>query len=217
MKLAGLAGGIGSGKSTVARLLTAKGALIVDVDLLSRELQQPGRPVFAAMVDRWGARILARDGSLDRQAVASMVFHDREEMAALHAMTDKAIEDAMHERVFLRQGTDGIVVLEAALLAGAPRGLYGVSGLLIVDAPDEVAVDRLVRSRGMEEADARARLASQPPRETRLGNGDFLIDNGGLPESLEPQVERAWEWLRSLPDGVFERRRRPDPNGPLQP
>jgi dephospho-CoA kinase len=212
MKLAGLAGGIGSGKSTVAGLLTAKGALAVDVDLLSRELQQPGRPVFSAMVGRWGGRILAPDGTLDRQAVADLVFHDPQEMAALHAMTDVAIEDAMYHRVSLRHGTDDIVLIEAALLAGAPRGLYGTSGLLIVDAPDEVAIDRLVRSRGMGEADARARLASQSPREVRLARGDFIIDNAGLPDELDPQVQQAWEWLHSLPDGLFERRTPSEPN-----
>src|SRR3954454_9962317 len=87
VKLAGLTGGTGSGKSTVGALLAERGAVIVDVDLLSRELQQPGRPVFVAMVERWGDAIVRADGALDRQAVADIVFNDPNDLAAIHAMT----------------------------------------------------------------------------------------------------------------------------------
>ena len=207
MKFAGLTGGIGCGKSTVAGLLSARGAMVVDVDLVSREVQQPGQPVFTAMVERWGSRILAGDGTVDRQAVADLVFNDPAERAALHGITDRAIEDVMRRRISARHGTDDIVLLEAALLVGA-RQLYGTRGLVVVDVPDEEAISRLVRSRGMREADARARMAAQLPRETRIRNADFLVDNSGGPEQLEPQVERLWEWLGSLPDSVFEPRAR---------
>lgn len=201
MKFAALAGGIGCGKSAVSALVAERGAIVLDVDLINRELQQPGRPVFEAMVDRWGAAIVAEDGTLDRQAVADRVFSDRAEMAALGAITSPAMEDEIYDRAGAYHGTERLVILEAALLAGAP-GMYGTKGLLVVDAPEELVIERLVRQRGMAEADARARMANQPPREQRIANADFLIDNTGSPKDLDAQVDRAWEWLVSLPDGV---------------
>jgi dephospho-CoA kinase len=200
MKLAGLTGGIGSGKSTVAKLLRARGAVIIDVDRVSRELQQPGRPVFEAMVARWGPAIVAADGTLDRQAVAERVFADRTEMAALMALTSPAIEDALYTGAAAHHDTDDVVLLEAALLVGSPR-LYGISGLIVVDVPPEVALQRLTDGRGMSATDAQARMANQPPRELGLRNADLVIDNAGPPEWLKPQLEQAWRWLRSLPDG----------------
>jgi dephospho-CoA kinase len=205
VKLAGLTGGIGSGKSTVGTLLAQRGAVIVDVDLLSRELQQPGRPVFAAMVGRWGDAIVRADGTLDRQAVADIVFNDQDELAAIHAMTNVPMEEEIYARVSAHHDSDRVVVLEAALFAGGPK-LYGITGLLVVDTPDELAVARIVSGRGMRESDARARLANQRPREERLRHADFVIDNSGSPAALAPHIERAWTWLRALPDGVIERR-----------
>jgi dephospho-CoA kinase len=205
VKLAGLTGGIGSGKSTVGTLLAERGAVIVDVDLLSRELQQPGRPVFDAMVERWGEAIVRADGELDRQAVADIVFNDQEELAAIHAMTNEPMEEEIYTRVSAHHDTDRVVVLEAALFAGGPK-LYGITGLLVVDTPDESAVARIVSGRGMREADARARLANQRPRDERLRHADFVIDNSGSPAALAPQIERAWTWLRALPDSVVVRR-----------
>ncbi len=205
MKLAGLSGGIGSGKSTVAALLAERGAVMIDVDVLSRELQQPGRPVFVAMVERWGSSIVRADGELDREAVAKIVFNDRDELAAIHAMTNVPMEEEIYALVSAHHDSDRVVILEAALLAGAPR-LYGMAGLLIVDVPDESAITRLVTMRGMSEEDARARLAHQLPREERVRHADFVVDNGGAPDALPAQVERAWTWLRSLPDGEVQRR-----------
>ena len=156
VKLAGLSGGIGSGKSTVAARLAERGAVMIDVDQLSRELQQPGRPVFVAMVERWGTAIVRADGELDRQAVADIVFRDRDEVAAIHAMTNEPMEEEIYARVSAHHDRDEVVMLEAALLAGAPR-LYGMAGLLVVDTPEESAIARLVSMRGMSEEDARER------------------------------------------------------------
>jgi dephospho-CoA kinase len=200
MKFAGLSGGIGSGKSTVGRELAQRGAVVIDVDLLSRELQQPGKAVFTAMTERWGDRIIGPDGTLDRQAVADIVFMDADEMAALMALTSPALEAALYERVENHEETDAIVILEAALLAGAPR-LYGIGGLIVVDLPDDEAARRLVQSRGMREDDARARMTHQPDRESRLLNADFVIDNSATIDALSPQLELAWRWLETLPDG----------------
>jgi dephospho-CoA kinase len=205
VKLVGLSGGIGSGKSTVGRLLTGRGAVVIDVDELSRELQQPGAPMFDAMVDRWGARVVRPDGNLVRQAVADIVFRDQGELAALHAMTNEPIEEELYARVGAHQDSEDAVVLEAALLSGAP-GLYGITGLLVVDTPVETAVARLVAARGMTESDARARVANQPTRDSRLEHAGFVLDNAGSMDALERQIDRAWEWLRSQRDARLERR-----------
>jgi dephospho-CoA kinase len=202
MKLAGLAGGIGCGKSSVASCLVRRGATVIDVDLVSRELQQPGRPVFDAMVQRWGTRILTPEGTLDRHAVAVIVFASRREMDALMAMTSPAIEDRLYAVVRTHHGRDDVVLLESALLVSSPRR-YGMTGLLVVDAPEETALERLVGERGMSEEDARARMSSQLARDLRLRSADFVIDNSGSRDVLEHQVDRAWNWLRSLPDGTF--------------
>jgi dephospho-CoA kinase len=202
MKLAGLAGGIGCGKSTVASHLVTRGAVTIDVDLVSRELQQPGQPVFEAMVQRWGGRILTPSGTLDRQAVAGIVFASKQEMDALMAMTSPAIEERLHALVRTHHGADDVVLLESALLVNSPRR-YGMTGLLVVDAPEDTALERLVGGRGMSEADARARMGSQAARDLRLRLADFVIDNSGPGEALEHQIDQAWRWLRSLPDGLF--------------
>lgn len=206
MKFVGLTGGIGSGKSTVAAELVERGAVVIDVDLLSRELQEPGMPVFDAMVERWGRNIVGDDGRLDRQAVADLVFADPDEMAALMALTSPALEAALYERVEAYHETDAVVVLEAALLAGTPR-LYGIRGLLVVDAPDDEAIRRLVQIRGMREDDARARLAHQPDRDSRRANADLVLDNAGTIDALRGQLDGAWTWIETVPDGHLERRR----------
>ena len=205
MKFAGLAGGIGCGKSAVAARLAAFGAVVLDVDVINRELQQPGRPVFDAMVARWGDAIVADDGTLDRQAVADRVFTDPDEMAALGAITSPAMETEIFDRVETHHGTDDIVILEAALVARSPR-IYGITGLIVVDAPEDTVIERLVSQRGMREADARARMANQPSREQRIVNADVLIDNRGSPADLDAQVDAAWRWLHTLPDGEVQRR-----------
>ncbi|MGE0878431.1 MAG: dephospho-CoA kinase [Acidimicrobiia bacterium] len=204
MKFAGLSGGIGAGKSTVAARLAGRGAVVIDVDLLSRELQQPGQPVFQAMVDEWGTAILSGDGTLDRQSMAGIVFTHPAEMAKLMAMTTPAIENAIYERAEPFHDTDTVVILESALLAGG-RLMYGLTGLVMVDVPVDVAIERLVNGRGMSEADARARLANQPDRETRLERADFIVDNSGSPADLDDQIEMAWTWLWTLPDSHVER------------
>jgi dephospho-CoA kinase len=205
MKFVGLTGGIGSGKSAVGELLSSRGAAVIDVDLLSRRVQEPGRPAYVAMVDRWGSRILLDDSSLNRRAVAELVFAEPDEMTALHRMTGTAIEAEIYREAEAFEPMDRVVVLETALFTGGSR-LYGIEGVVVVDTPPEVAVERLVRQRGMAEDDARARLASQPRREDRLLGALDVIDNSGPVDRLEPQVGRAWERIWKLPDGHVVRR-----------
>jgi len=195
----GLTGGIGSGKSTVSALLAARGAVIVDADAITREVQEPGTPTFAAMVDRFGAGIVAADGTLDRAAVADLVFNDPEALADLNKIVHPAVGAEIARRMQELAGTDAVVVLDVPLLVESSRA-YPVAGLLVVDVDPEVAVVRLVEQRGMREADARARMARQASREDRLARADRVIDNAGTPDDLARQVDDAWAWIATLGD-----------------
>jgi dephospho-CoA kinase len=203
----GLTGGIGSGKSTVAALLVEKGAVLVDADAIVREVQQPGTPVLAAMAERFGPRILQPDGSLDRAAVAAIVFNDPSELEALNAIVHPAVSDEMTRRREALARTDATVILDIPLLVESGYG--GLAGIIVVDVDPEVAVRRLVEGRGFSEDDARARIARQVSRDERLAAADFVIDNSGDLDRLRDEVDRCWAWICSLP--------RPTPGGPVQP
>jgi dephospho-CoA kinase len=199
VKFVALTGGIGTGKSTVAAMFVARGAHVIDADVLSRELQQPGQPLFDQIVARWGDGVVDHDGRLDRQALGRIVFADRDQLAELTALAGPFTERELVRRARRHESTDDVVVAEAAMYL-AP--LYGMNGLIVVDTPVEVAFTRLVQQRGMPEDDARSRVASQLPRETRLEHADLVIDNAGTLAELESQVARAWEWIRALPDAT---------------
>ncbi|MBI1843858.1 MAG: dephospho-CoA kinase [Actinobacteria bacterium] len=199
MKLIGLTGGIGAGKSTVSAELANRGAVIVDADAITRELQQPGEPVFEAIVERFGTGIVAPDGALDRQALADIVFNDKAALAELNMLTHPAVGKAIAERVAAETGTDHVVVLDVPLMVES--GMYAVAGLIVVDCPPDEAVRRLVTYRDMSEADARARMARQASREERLAKADFVVDNSGAPEALDEQIERVWAWIEGLEHG----------------
>ena len=200
----GLTGGIGSGKSTVADLLVERGAVLIDADRIVRELQAPGGAVFDAMVRRWGDRIVASDGSLDRQAVAEIVFNDEDELKALNDIVHPAVGEEMKAQREAVEGTDAVVVLDIPLLVRADgtsdKDRYAnLSGIVVVDIDTELAVDRLVEHRGFAADDARARMANQASREDRRAVADIVIDNSGSLDDLVAQVDEAWAWMRSLP------------------
>lgn len=196
MVVVGLTGGIGSGKSTVSAMLAERGAVVVDADAIVRRLQRPGTPVFAAMVERFGDAIVADDGTLDRAAVAAVVFDDPAALADLNAIVHPAVGAEIAARLAAEAGTDHVVVLDVPLLVESGRG--ELDGLVVVDVDPEVAVGRLVEHRGMAAADARARMARQASREDRLARADRVVDNGGDMEDLRRQVDEVWAWARSL-------------------
>lgn len=198
MLLIGLTGGIGSGKSTVSALLARRGAVVIDADAITRELQQPGTPVVAAMVERFGAEILDADGSLDRQAVADIVFADADALADLNRIVHPAVGVEIAERLQREADTDHIVILDVPLLVESGRD--DMAALVVVDVDPEVAVARLVEHRGMRADDARARMARQASREERRAKADLVIDNSGSLADLEDAVEGAWPSLLALAD-----------------
>lgn len=192
----GLTGGIGSGKSTVASLLVKLGAVVLDADVIVRQLQEPGKPVFVAMVERWGESIVGSSGALDRQAVADRVFGDEEELAALNSIVHPAVGDEMARRREELSGTDVTVVLDIPLLIEA--GYHDLAGIIVVDVDPEVAVKRLTEYRSFTEKDARDRISRQASRADRLAQADVIIDNSGSLADLAAEVDRAWMWIESL-------------------
>lgn len=194
--LVGLTGGIGAGKSSVSALLAAKGAVVIDADAITRELQEPGTPVFEAMVERFGPGIVAPDGTLDRAAVADIVFNDAEALADLNKIVHPAVGAEIANRLQAEAETDHVVILDVPLLVESGRD--DMVALIVVDADPEIAVTRLVEQRGFREADARARIARQASREERLARADFVIHNDGTREELERRVGECWEWISAL-------------------
>ncbi len=197
MILVGLTGGIGAGKSTVSAMLARRGAVIVDADEIARELQSPGSPVVAAMAERFGAGILHDDGSLDRPAVAQIVFNDEQALADLNGIVHPAMQDEIEARIRAERDTDRVVVLDFPLLGENPRP--GLAATIVVDVPHEVAIERLVTDRGMDVDDARARIASQIARDDRLATATHVIDNSGDLEALAARVDELWDELTALP------------------
>ena len=195
MLLVGLTGGIGSGKSTVARMLAARGAVVLDSDVLAREAVEPGTSGFDAVVARFGVGVLGSDGSLDREALASIVFADDVARADLEAIVHPVVRRAIAESVAAHAGTDDVVVVDSPLLieTGAHQGFPLV---VVVTASIDARVARLVE-RGMSEEDVRDRMAAQMPMEEKVAHADVVLDNEDTVAGLEERVDRLWSDLRS--------------------
>ena len=196
MILLGLTGGIGSGKSSVAQLLSARGAIVIDSDAIAREMQAAESPLLTQLVERFGD-VLNEDGSLNRAQLASIVFPSPENVKALNAIMHPAIGKEMSRRLDEQRTTNNLVVLDIPLLVENPR--KGLSGVLVVDIDTELAVERVVKHRGMDADDVRARISRQSTREQRVAIADRIIDNSGSREDLERQVEDAWHLAQQLP------------------
>ena len=197
----GLTGGIGVGKSTVAELLAGLGATIVDVDGLGREVIAPGGRAVDAVVARFGEQVRGADGGIARPALAAVVFGDSESLAALNAISHPAINELLDERLdaVAAATPDAAVVLDMAVLTESTLG-RGIRNpyqqVIVVEAPREVRIGRLI-GRGMTEADAVARMASQASDEERRAIADFVIDNGGDLDQLAARVAELWTALIS--------------------
>ncbi|MCA1223240.1 dephospho-CoA kinase [Streptomyces sp. 8L] len=190
----GLTGGIGAGKSEVAKLLASYGAVLIDADRIAREVVEPDTPGLAAVVAEFGTDVLTPDGSLDRPRLGAVVFADEERRRALNAIVHPLVRQRSAE-LERAAGPDAIVVQDVPLLVES--GLTGhFDVVLVVDASPATQLERLVRLRGMAEDDARGRMAAQADREQRRAAADIVIDNDGAREALEPRVREVWEALR---------------------
>jgi dephospho-CoA kinase len=191
----GLTGGIGSGKSTVSLLLAEHGAVIIDYDLLAREAVAVGMPALVAIVERFGPGILLPDGTLDRPALGAIVFADEEARRELEAITHPAIGELAW--ALDASAPDGAVIVHDHPLLVEVGLTEFVDLVVVVDVPPEVQLDRLVRLRGLTEADVRARIAAQSGRDDRRAAADVVIDNSGSPDELAAAVDALWERLTS--------------------
>ena len=188
MLLVGLTGGIGSGKSTVARALADRGALVVDADRIAREVVEPGTPGYDAVVSRFGPGVLGPDGSLDRGALARMVFADESARADLNGIVHPLVAAETRRRVAAAP-PGSAVVIDVPLLVEAARSGYDL--VVVVEAPEDVRLARLV-GRGVAADDARRRMSVQASDEERRKVADFVLDNSGSEADLEAQVEALW-------------------------
>jgi dephospho-CoA kinase len=200
MLLVGLTGGIGSGKSTVADLLARHGAVILDADAFARDAVRAGTDALADVVRRFGDEVLGPDGELDRPRLAAIVFADREALADLEAIIHPEVRRMIADGIQSHLDTDDVVVLVNPLLIemGTHRDCDVV---VVVSASPETQVARSV-ARGMDEADARARLEAQLPLDQRARAADVLLDNEGTIEELETEVDVLWRDLASRAAGA---------------
>jgi dephospho-CoA kinase len=197
MLLVGLTGGIGTGKSTVARMLEKRGAVVFDADVLARQAVAPGTPGFEEVVERFGPNVLAPGGGLDREALASIVFSDPAARSDLEGIVHPEVRRMFAEGCEEYRDSDRVVVFSAPLLV--ETGMHTAFDLLIVvSAPVATQIERLMRGRGMAERDVQARIAAQLPLEAKAEVADVLVDNEGTLEDLEGQVERVWRDLDAL-------------------
>ena len=191
MLLVGLTGGIGSGKSTVAHLLEERGAVVFDADVIAREVVEPGTPGHSAVVERFGANVLAPGGELDRDALASIVFADPAARRDLEAIVHPEVRRLFAEGSKAYRDTNRVVVFSAPLLV--ETGMHTAFDVLIVlSTRVETQVDRLMRDRGMSEDAILARIAAQAPMEAKAEVADVLLPNEGDLDGLREGVDRVW-------------------------
>ena len=208
MLIVGLTGGIGSGKTTVAALLASHGAHVIDVDGLGREIISPNGAIIEQVLERFGESLRLPDNSIDRAALAQLVFDDPAELAALNQISHPAINALIDERLDQHlldqqledQRPTAVAVLDMAVLAESSLGRdnrHRYEVVATVEAPPDVRLERLIQ-RGMSNADALARMAAQATDEQRSDLADFVVGNGGTLADLEQVVLQMWEHLAAL-------------------
>lgn len=198
MPVYGLTGGIASGKSTVAKLLRARGADVIDADEVARELVAPGSPALAEIAARFGPPVLAADGSLDRAALGRLIFSDEAARRDLNGILHPRIFEAIRDRLTTIDPAVPVFV-EAALLAetySQAAEKLAFAALLVVDAPEDLQIARLL-AKGFTRQEADLRLGAQMSRRDRLSRATHVVDNSGSHEQLRREVERVWMELRT--------------------
>jgi dephospho-CoA kinase len=196
MLLVGLTGNIGSGKSTVAQLLSERGATIIDADVLARRAVEHGTAAYRSIAKRWGTSILGADGLIDRGALRRIVFSDHHELEQLNAIVHPEVERMRIALVeHARQRGDRIVVCDIPLLF--ERNMTGrFDRIILVDAPRPMRLERLVRERGLRETEAMDMIVAQMPAELKRARADYVIDNEGTLTQLDQRVAEVWSALQ---------------------
>ena len=189
-----ITGGIGSGKSTVAAMFARLGAVIIDADAISRDLMRPTENTLSAVVAEFGPDILHPDGTLNRPALAALVFSNEDARTRLNNIVHPAVRaraDALVEQAWRAPGFSGIIIDDIPLLAETNRAAE-FDGVIVVRTSLEKRLSRLTETRGMAEEDARARIAAQATDAQRAAIATWIIDNDGSAENTQTQVERIW-------------------------
>jgi len=190
----GLTGGMGSGKSTVAKALARRGARIIDADAIARQVVEPGMPALGQLVERFGPEILAPDGSLNRPALGAIAFVDDETRKDLEAITHPAIAEEFFRQIAAAP-PDAILVHDVPLLVESTRGLK-YEGVIVVEAPLDVRLDRL-EARGVARDDAAQRIALQASDDERREVATWVVNNASDLNALEAQLDPIWEELQT--------------------
>jgi dephospho-CoA kinase len=191
----GLTGNIASGKSTVARLLQQAGATIIDADVLARTAVERGQPAHRAIVERWGDRILQPDGELDREALRELVFADPAELEALNGIVHPEVGRLREEALAEARARDDQMVVSDIPLLFERHLVDEFDVVVLVDAPRELRLERLVRERNLPTTDAMNMIAAQMPAELKRARVDHVIDNAGTMAELESRVAEVWKAL----------------------
>lgn len=193
MMMIGLTGNIASGKSTVAHLFAARGATIIDADVLSRRAVEPGTPALRSIVARWGTGVLSPDGSLDRAALRHVVFDRPDELEALNAIVHPEVGRLRDEEIAEASARgDRVVVCDIPLLFER-RLADSFTRIVLVDAPRPIRLERLMRDRGLSQEEAVQMIAAQMPAELKRARADFVIENAGTREQLADRVREVWD------------------------
>jgi dephospho-CoA kinase len=193
MRLIGLTGNIASGKSAVSEMLAERGATIIDADILARDAVMKGSPALDQIVAKWGKGVIDEQGNLDRAALRHVVFDKQEDLDALNEIVHPEVLKRRDDEISAaRERGDKVVVAVIPLLF--ERHLADeFDSIVLVDAPRSTRLDRIVKDRGIDEAEAMKMIASQMPSDLKRARADYVIENAGSREDLEEEVSRVWE------------------------
>ncbi len=193
MKVVGLTGGIGSGKSTVSAMLEKMGGRIIDADKLAREVVEPGNPAWKDIMREFGEGVLNHDSTINREALAELVFRDEKKRRRLNQITHPRIGERMIELIdrFREQGAP-VAIIDAALLIESPATRW-IKPVIVVAAGDELKIERIMKRDGAAREEVEKRIRSQMPDREKRKHADYVIENSGDLAGLEEQVRKVWE------------------------